>query len=67
LEFIEATHQWKSYMAMGSTHQGGYNAIDLLSQCLVQAFVDLDAKLREEMIDDSGNITVSRSSRLQPW
>jgi hypothetical protein len=54
-------------MAMGSTHQGGYNAIDLLSQCLVQAFVDLDAKLRDEMIDDSGNITVSRSSRLQPW
>jgi hypothetical protein len=53
---LESTVQWKQYQTMSAKDRK--DATDLISQALVQTFVDLDNALRKLSVGENDNLLV---------
>lgn len=59
-QIIEETSQWQKYVTLDDTDKGKEMGIDLVCQALVQAYINLDAELREsDFMDGSGSTAIS--------
>jgi serine/threonine protein phosphatase PrpC len=59
-EVIEETSQWKQYAALSQEERTKDDAIRVLQQAMVQAYVDMDEELNSsDFLDSSGSTAVS--------
>lgn len=59
-EVIEETTQWKKYAELSKEERTKDNAIKILSEAMVQAYVDMDEELRSsDFLDSSGSTAVA--------
>jgi hypothetical protein len=60
VSLLENTAQWKEYQAMSA--KARKDATDLMSQALVQTFVDLDNALRKLSVGENDSLLVREIS-----